>query len=195
MSYSRPEETWGYEPPEAPRPADGGGEQAAWRPPEETPRRSGGRRAAPFRRSRRNTTDPEPDARPDAEPGSSEDHTMPPPTPHWLHRLPPVAVTLVIGAGLILGAQLERPVYAAGIGLLQLAMLAAVTWTRRIDGAWVPLAVGALLAVSADWAAVSWTPSRCCRSPSWSPGPSARPSPPNWSAATTPASPRTSASP
>ncbi|WP_199034161.1 hypothetical protein [Glycomyces salinus] len=158
MSYSRPDETWGYEPPEVPRPADGSGEQAAWRPPEEAPRRSGRRRAASFLRSRRSTPDSEPDRLPDAEPERSEDHTMPPPTPHWLHRLPPVAVALVIGAGLILGAQLERPIYAAGIGVLQLAMLAAVTWTRRIDGAWVPLAVGALVAVSADWAAVYWTP-------------------------------------
>ncbi|WP_157930824.1 hypothetical protein [Glycomyces xiaoerkulensis] len=91
-------------------------------------------------------------------PGAAEDHTMPPPSPRWHYRLPPLAATVVIAAGLVLGAQLERPVYAAGIGVLQLAMLATVTWTRRITGAWVPLATGAVLAAAADWAAISWTP-------------------------------------
>jgi len=83
---------------------------------------------------------------------------MPPPTPPLPHRLPAVAATFVISAGLVLGTQLERPVYAAGIGVLQLAMLACLVWTRRVAGAWVPLAVGAALALAVDWAAVAWTP-------------------------------------
>ena len=159
MSYSRPDDSWGYEPPESPRPADGPGESPAWQTQEDPPRRSGRRRVAFARRGR---------GRPPKAAGEtdlqgeeaerSEDHTMPPPTPHWLHRLPPLAVALVVGAGLILGAQLERPVYAAGIGVLQLAMIVTVTWTRNISGAWVPLGVCAVLAAGVDWAAASWTP-------------------------------------
>ncbi len=83
---------------------------------------------------------------------------MPPPSPQLLHRLPPLAVTFVISAGIILGAQLERPAYAAGIAVLQLAMLVCASWTRRVDGVWVTLAVGTALALGADWAAVAWTP-------------------------------------
>ncbi|MCH7229339.1 hypothetical protein L0U85_00440 [Glycomyces sp. L485] len=157
MSYSRPDESWGYEPPEPARPTDGpawGGQE----PPAEPPR-PGRRRSMRSRRSARASDEPAPEPAPrTGEHEADPDHTMPPPSPHLLHRLPPLAATVVISAGLILGAQLERPAYAVGIAVLQLAMLLCVTWTRRIDGTWVTLAVGAGLAIAADWAAVAWTP-------------------------------------
>ncbi|MDN3243361.1 hypothetical protein [Glycomyces tritici] len=170
MSYSRPDETWGYEPPEAPGAAEG----AAWGDayagtadaaderggpaypgPDAPPSRSERRRAAA--RSGE-TPSGSTGAYRTTGPGGAEDHTLPPPSPALLHRLPAVAATIVISAGLVLGAQMERPVYAAGIAVLQLAMVGLVTWVRRIEGAWVPLAVAALLAIAADAAAVVWTP-------------------------------------
>lgn len=158
MSYSRPDETRSHE-FEAADPAD----EPAWdgrEPPAEPPSR---RRMPLLRRfARRGERGP---ATPEADPGDdgaaeppSGDHTMPPPVPHLLHRLPPLVATFVISAGIILGSQLERPAYAAGIAVLQLAMLACVAWTHRVDGVWVTLAVGAALALAADWAAVAWTP-------------------------------------
>jgi hypothetical protein len=174
VSYSRPDETWGYEPPEAPGNAEG----AAWgdayagaastsgaddRGPEAHP----GPDAPPSRTERRRAAarSGETGAHP-ANTGSyrttgadgKEDHTLPPPSPTILHRLPAIAVTIVISAGLILGAQMERPVYAAGIAVLQLATVGLVTWIRKIDGAWVPIAVASALAIAADAAAVAWTP-------------------------------------
>ncbi|MEU5155266.1 hypothetical protein [Glycomyces sp. NPDC021274] len=173
MSYSRPDETWGYEPPEAPGAAEGSawgdayagtagaaderGGPAEPPGPDAPPRRTERRRAA----ARSGGTG--------APPGSTgsyrtsgadgtEDHTLPPPSPALLHRLPAIAATIVISAGLVLGAQMERPVYAAGIAVLQLATVGLVTWVRRIDGAWVPLAVASLLAIAASTAAVVWTP-------------------------------------
>lgn len=166
MSYSRPDETWGYEPPETASPADepAWGEQEAPAEPPRPARRGMAllRRAARGRRSPASEspeTGPAPGGVP-ADPAdeAAGDHTMPPPTPSLLHRLPAVAVTVVISAGLILGTQLERPAYAAGIAVLQVAMLACLVWTRRVAGAWVPLAVGTALAVAVDWAAVAWTP-------------------------------------
>ncbi len=167
MSYSRPDETWGYEPPETASPADepAWGEQEA---PAEPPRPAR-RGMALLRRAARGGRAPASESSetgPERRPGDTGgapadeagDHTMPPPTPSLLHRLPAVAVTVVISAGLILGTQLDRPAYAAGIAVLQLAMLACLVWTRRVAGAWVPLAVGAALAVAVDWAAVAWTP-------------------------------------
>ncbi|WP_026928545.1 hypothetical protein [Glycomyces tenuis] len=167
MSYSRPDETWGYEPREAARAPD----DPAWggqEPPAEPPGRP--RRRIPLlRRSPRGGKEAPPaagEAEPH-EPGGDErgaedetadDHTMPPATPHPLHRLPPLAVTFVISAGIILGAQLERPAYAAGIAVLQIATLVCAVWTRRVEGAWVTLAAGTALALAADWAAVAWTP-------------------------------------
>ncbi|GAB3655905.1 hypothetical protein [Glycomyces tarimensis] len=158
MSYNRPDETWGYEPREAAQPSEGpawGGDQPSAEPP-----RPARRRGMRFRRSageEPSSAAPEPLAQTGAH-DAARDHTMPPPSPHLLHRLPPLAATFVISAGLILGAQFERPAYAAGVMVLQLAMLLAVVWTRRVDGAWVALAVGAVLALAADWAAVAWTP-------------------------------------
>ncbi|MDA1367489.1 hypothetical protein [Glycomyces algeriensis] len=166
MSYSRPDETWGYEPPEAPGAAEG----PAWGDAYAGTAGAADERGGPAER-------PGPDAprgRPErrraaAPPGSTgayrtagadgtEDHTLPPPSPALLHRLPAIAATIVISAGLVLGAQMERPVYAAGIAVLQLATVGLVTWVRRIEGAWVPLAVASLLAIAADAAAVAWTP-------------------------------------
>jgi hypothetical protein len=100
--------------------------------------------------------DPAADHASAAEP--AEDPTMPPPSPPWLHRLPPIAITVVITAGLILGAQLERGLYGVGLGALQVAMLACVVWTRRVGAPWLVLAPGAILAAAAGWSAVAWTP-------------------------------------
>ncbi|MDA1361730.1 hypothetical protein O1R50_19030 [Glycomyces luteolus] len=168
MSYSRPDETWGHEPPEAP----GNTEGAAW----------GDAYAGAADASAASEHGPGPDApsggterrRAAARSGETgagntgayrttgadgkEDHTLPPPSPTLLHRLPAIAVTIVISAGLVLGAQMERPVYAAGIAVLQLATVGLVTWVRKIDGAWVPLAIASALAVAADAAAVAWSP-------------------------------------
>ncbi|WP_344480837.1 hypothetical protein [Glycomyces endophyticus] len=147
MSYSRPDETWGYEPPEAAPPAEG----AAWGEtyPEEP---TGPRRPARPRRDA--AAGPRPRARADGR----EDHTLPPPTPHLIHRLPALAVVVIVAAGLVLGAQMERPVYAAGIAVLQVAAVVLVTWVRRIEGAWLTVAVASALAVGADWVAVTWQP-------------------------------------
>lgn len=166
MSYSRPDEIWSHEPREAaPTPAD----EPAWEgsePPAE-PSRPARRRRPPFlRRPVRgegpSATDPG-EAAPDGTPptGGDEDlgdHTMPPPTPSVLHRITAPAATFVIGAGLVLGSQLERPAYAAGIAVLQFAMLACAVWTRRVDGTVATLTVGAALAIAVDWAAADWTP-------------------------------------
>lgn len=151
MSYSRPDETWGYE-PEAPAPA----EDPAWGAthPENEPTRA----------ERRRATGAHPRAAADtgayrtAGPDGREDHTLPPPTPPLLQRLPALAVTIVVSAGLVLGAQMERPVYAAGIAVLQIAMVVLVTWVRKVQGAWVTIAVASGLALAADWVAVVWTP-------------------------------------
>ncbi|WP_335991963.1 hypothetical protein [Glycomyces sp. MUSA5-2] len=162
MSYSRPDETWGHEPPEAARPAEG----PAWGEtyPEE-PRAPRGTGSGPAASRKAASRRPAP-RRPSADTGAyraagadgREDHTLPPPTPPLLHRLPAVAVVVVVAAGLVLGAQMERPVYAAGIAVLQIATVVLVTWVRKIDGAWVTIAVASLLAVAADWVAVTWTP-------------------------------------
>ncbi len=166
MSYSRPDEIWSHEPREAAPPPD---DDPAWEgsePPAE-PSRPVRFRMPPFLRRPARGEGPSaaehggatpvhsPAADGEEEPG---DHTMPPPTPPVLHRLPALAATFVIGAGLILGSQLERPAYAAGIAVLQFAMLACVVWTRRVDGALATLAVGAALAVAVDWAAAGWAP-------------------------------------
>lgn len=161
MSYSRPDETWGYEPPEAAEPS----EDAAWGGayPNAEPTRAERRRAASAPRPGVSGST---GAHPRATTGAyrtagadgREDHTLPPPSPPLLHRLPALAVTVVISAGLVLGAQMERPVYAAGIAVLQIAMVVLVTWVRKVQGAWVTLAVASGLAVAADWVAVMWTP-------------------------------------
>lgn len=171
MSYSRPDETWGYEPPEAAEPegpAWGGAYAEPESEPVPAPRRRlpfglprlPGRGRAPAAadldtgaQSRATTS-----AYSVASAASATDHTLPPPTPLLLHRLPALAVTVVISAGLVLGTQMERPVYAAGIAVLQVAMIVLVTWVRRVRGAWVTVAVAAALAVAADWAAVAWSP-------------------------------------
>ncbi|GAB3220151.1 hypothetical protein GCM10027447_04190 [Glycomyces halotolerans] len=164
MSYSRPDETWGHQPAEAAPPPEDPAWAAAQPPAEpggaDRPRRAAGRSERAGSRIRRliPSTEPSPYRQAGETDTGDEDHTMPPPTPHWLHRLPPLAVTVLVSAGLILGAPLERPIYAAGIAVLQLAMLVTVVWTRRIAGAWVPLAVGAALALAVDWVAVTWTP-------------------------------------
>jgi hypothetical protein len=148
VSYSRPDETWGYEPAEDP--AWGDAHAGA---PGAPPSRAEQRRAA--------RTGAHPQAtgsyRTTGEDGR-EDHTLPPPSPPLLLRLPALAVTVIISAGLVLGAQMERPVYAAGIAVLQLATVGLVTWLRKIDGTWVPLAVASALAIAVDAAAVMWTP-------------------------------------
>ncbi|MCD0442277.1 hypothetical protein LO763_01380 [Glycomyces sp. A-F 0318] len=150
MSYSRPDETWGYEPPEAAAPP----EDPAW----DATRQE----AEPTRAERRRTAAaPRPGATGayrTAGADGREDHTLPPPGTPLLHRLPALAVTVVVSAGLVLGAQMERPVYAAGIAVLQLAAVALVTWVRKVEGAWVALAVASALALAADWVAVMWTP-------------------------------------
>lgn len=161
MSYSRPDETWGHEPPEAtganedPARGDayaGAAAGASDAPPDRSDRRravrSGATGAHPQNTGAYRT------ARADGK----EDHTLPPPSPALLHRLPALAVTIVISAGLVLGAQMERPVYAAGIAVLQLATVGLITWVRKIKGSWVPLVVASLLAIAADAAAVAWTP-------------------------------------
>jgi hypothetical protein len=175
VSYSRPDETWGYESPEPQGPSEGPAwgdayagtaDAAAGAPDErggpETPRGPG---APPSRTERRRaaarsreTGAHNTGSYRTAGPGGEEDHTLPPPSPALLHRLPAIAVTIVISAGLVLGTQLERPAYAAGIAVLQLATVGLVTWLRKIDGAWVPLAVASALAIAADAAAVAWTP-------------------------------------
>ncbi|SDD85335.1 hypothetical protein [Glycomyces harbinensis] len=151
MSYSRPDETWGYE-PEAPAPS----EDPAWGAtlPETEPARTERRRAAGAHPRAGADTGSYRTTGPDGR----EDHTLPPPSPPLLHRLPALAVTIVISAGLVLGAQMERPVYAAGIAVLQIATVALVTWVRKVQGAWVTLAVASGLALAADAAAVMWTP-------------------------------------
>ncbi|MEU6246701.1 hypothetical protein [Glycomyces sp. NPDC047010] len=166
MSYSRPDETWGHEPPEAARPAEG----PAWGEtyPEEPPPAAPSRKAAPRKAQARKASSrrPAPRRTPGADTGAyraagadgRDDHTLPPPTPHLLHRLPAIAVVIVVAAGLVLGAQMERPVYAAGIAVLQIAAVVLMTWVRRIEGAWITIAVASLLAVAADWVAVTWTP-------------------------------------
>lgn len=183
MSYSRPDETWGYEPPEAAEPPEGpawGGAYADPEPDRPDPHRTepdepgpakanavesllhrflpgrGGKRTADASSAaaprKRDATGAYPAA------GDAVDHTLPPPTPPLPHRLPALAVTVVITAGLILGTQMERPVYAAGIAVLQIAMVVLVTWVRKLEGAWIAVAVASGLAVAADWAAVAWTP-------------------------------------
>jgi hypothetical protein len=152
VSYSRPDETWGYEPAKEPAedPAWGDASPAA---PGAPPSRAEQRRAA-----RRGANPPNTGAYRTAGQDGQEDHTLPPPSPALLMRLPALAVTVVISAGLVLGAQMERPVYAAGIAVLQLATVALVTWVRKVDGAWVTLAVASALAIAADAAAVMWMP-------------------------------------
>lgn len=149
MSYSRPDETWGYEPP-AEEAADAPAWGGAYADAEPTPteqRRAAEARREPATGSYRSTDD-----------AGREHHTLPPPSPALWHRLPAIAVTVVISAGLILGTQMERPVYAAGIAVLQFAMIALVTWVRKVDGVWITLAVAAALALAVDWAAVTWQP-------------------------------------
>ncbi|HEX2144835.1 MAG TPA: hypothetical protein VHG10_10035 [Glycomyces sp.] len=177
MSYSRPDETWGYEPPEAPgpawgdayagagpdnpapggpRPGDPGSRSTGSRGADAPPSRTERRRAAAAGRT---GADPKnTGAYRTAGENGREDHTLPPPSPTLLDRLPAIAVTIVISAGLILGAQMERPVYAAGIAVLQLATVGLATRVRKVKGAWVPLAVASGLAIAADAAAVAWTP-------------------------------------
>lgn len=173
MSYSRPDEPRGYGAP-APDSPDDGPALDGREPPAE-PRRPARGAMALLRRAARGKGRPRPEAPapelgdPGAtEPGPlvdvaetdepAEDHTMPPPTPSLPHRLPAVATTFAVSAALILGTQLDRPVYAAGTAVLQLAMLACLVWTRRVAGAWAPLAVGAVLTLAVDWAAVAWSP-------------------------------------
>lgn len=151
MSYSRPDETWGHEPAGEPAPDPAWNDAAG--APDPQPSRAEPRRAARTGSRPRNTGS----YRTTGEDGG-EDHTLPPPGPPLLLRLPALAVTVVISAGLVLGAQMERPVYAAGIMVLQLATVGLVTWVRKVDGAWVPLAVASGLAVAASAAAVMWTP-------------------------------------
>jgi hypothetical protein len=169
VSYSRPDETWGYEPPEAPGPSEGPAWGDAYAGTADAPDEHGeppsGPGAPPSRTERRRAAarSGETGAHPTgsyrtARPDGGEDHTLPPPSPALLHRLPAIAVTIVISVGLVLGTQMERPVYAAGIAVLQLATVGLVTWLRKIEGAWVPLAVASSLAIAADAAAVAWTP-------------------------------------
>lgn len=150
MSYSRPDETWGYEPPETAAPAEdpawGATRQEAEPPRAERRRAAGAPRPGATGAYRTTGAD------------GREDHTLPPPPTPLLHRLPALAVTVVVSAGLVLGTQMERPVYAAGIAVLQLATVALATWVRKVDGAWVALAVASALALAADWVAVAWTP-------------------------------------
>ncbi|MBO3735642.1 hypothetical protein [Glycomyces niveus] len=167
MSYNRPDETWGYEPPGAQGPADGSAwgdayagadERAEDRPGPDAPPSSTERRRAAARSGQTGAHPRNTGSYRTTGADGREDHTLPPPSPALLHRLPAVAVTIVISAGLVLGAQMERPVYAAGIAVLQLATVALATWVRKIDGAWVPLAVASALAIAADAAAVAWQP-------------------------------------
>ncbi|THV41455.1 hypothetical protein [Glycomyces buryatensis] len=169
MSYSRPDETWGYEPREAaPPPEDPAWGGPAPSEPSRSPRRRGGRSVLPGRGRRKpapgpgatgEIRSPSPTATGEVPVADgADDHTMPPPSPHLLHRLPPLAVTVVVSGGLILGAQMERPVYAAGVAVLQLAMLVLVTWTRKVSGWLITLVVGAGLALAADWVAADLSP-------------------------------------
>ena len=164
MSYSRPDETWGYEPAEAPAAAEGAawGDAAAGAAdgPDAAPSRAERRRAAnaPGRSGATGSHPQNTGSYRTTGADGKEDHTLPPPSPTLLHRLPPLAITIIISAGLVLGAQMERPVYAAGIAVLQLATVGLVTWVRKVDGAWVPLAIASGLAIAADAAAVAWTP-------------------------------------
>ncbi|RRR99489.1 hypothetical protein [Glycomyces terrestris] len=151
MSYSRPNETWGYEPPEAAPPAEALGPDRPEEPSRAEVRRAAAEAAAPRRRA-------DTGAYRAVGPDGREDHTLPPPAPHLLHRLPALAVVIVVSAGLVLGAQMERPVYAAGIAVLQIAAVVLVTWVRRIEGAWLTVAVASGLAIAADWVAVTWQP-------------------------------------
>lgn len=159
MSYSRPDETWGYEPANQPAedPAWGDAQAGA---PDARPSRAEQRRAAAAgtRKGRTGAHPQNTGAYRTAGADGKEDHTLPPPSPSLLLRLPALAVTVIISAGLVLGAQMERPVYAAGIAVLQLATVGLVTWVRKIDGAWVTLLVASGLAIAVDAAAVMWTP-------------------------------------
>ncbi|THV30153.1 hypothetical protein [Glycomyces paridis] len=153
MSYSRPDETWGHEPPEAAEPAWGGAYAEA-EPADERRGEASRTEDPPTGANRWETTGSYRSTGPDGE----VDHTLPPPSPSLLSRLPALAVTVAISAGLVLGTQMERPVYAAGIAVLQIAMVVLAVWVRKVEGAWVTLLVASGLAVAADWAAVSWSP-------------------------------------
>lgn len=90
--------------------------------------------------------------------GPVVDHTMPPKQPPMWQMLPPIGLAGLIAAGLILGSQLERWMYAIGVGGLQFLLAVALVWQLRARSPLPVVGIAMVLAAASGWVAVYWSP-------------------------------------